>query len=232
MGLAPADALELVVPLRQPQAAVQQRYLIAEIGGEPGHHLGRQRDLRHQDHHGTAPVQQLLRQPDIHQRLAAAGDALQQCDTGFSGQRLLQNVLVDLLLLVVQYNGNCLYSVLFFRNAVRFLLPQGYGAVQRQQLHRLAGRAGEIAQVVHPRFAVLRQKRHYLALAAGGLSHQLQRLLHRHRQLYEQVHPVPHLPAGLRLPAERPRLLHALQQQRRIIAKCLLQSLRLHRPIQ
>ena len=85
---------------------------------------------------------------------------------------------------------------------------------------------------MHPRFAVLRQKRHHLALAAGGLSHQLQRLLHRHRQLCKHIHLVPHLAARLRLAAERPRLFHALQQQRRIIAKCLLQSFRFHRPIQ
>ena len=100
-GLAAADTLELVVALRHPQSAVQQRYLIAEIGGEPRHHLRCQRDLRHQDHHGPPLPQQLLRQPDIDQRFAAAGNALQQRDTGFSGLHLPQNVLVHLLLSVM-----------------------------------------------------------------------------------------------------------------------------------
>ena len=46
-------------------------------------------------------MQQLLRQPDIDQRFAAAGHTLQQCDARFPGQCLLQNVLIDLLLLAV-----------------------------------------------------------------------------------------------------------------------------------
>ena len=75
-SLAPADALILIPPLRQPQAAVQQRHLSAEVGGEPSHHLRGQGDLRHQDHHGLSLLQQGLCQTDIHQRLAAAGDAL------------------------------------------------------------------------------------------------------------------------------------------------------------
>ena len=99
--LATADALKLVIPLGQAQAAVQQRHLVPKIRGKARHHLRRQRDLRHQDHHGPAAVQQLLRQPDIDQRFAAAGHTLQQRDARFPGQRLLQNVLIDLLLLVV-----------------------------------------------------------------------------------------------------------------------------------
>ena len=207
---------------------MQQRHLIAEISGEPSHHLGRQRDFRHQEHHGFAPVQQLLRQPDIDQRFAAAGNALQQRDAGLSGQRLLQNLLVYLLLLVIQCNGNRLYSILLFRDSVRFLLPQGYRAELHQQLHGLAGRAGKITQIVQRCLAVLSQKRHDLPLAAGGPGHLLQRLLRRYGQLHEQVYSVPHLAAGLRLAAERPHLLHAPQQQCRIVAKGLLQGIRLH----
>ena len=75
-SLTPADALILIPPLRQPQAAVQQRHLSAKVGGKPGHHLGGQGDLRHQDHHGLSLLQQGLGQTDIHQCLTAAGDAL------------------------------------------------------------------------------------------------------------------------------------------------------------
>ena len=230
-GLAAADTLELVVALRHPQSAVQQRYLIAEIGGEPRHHLGRQRDLRHQDHHGPPLPQQLLRQPDIDQRFAAAGNALQQRDTGFSGLHLPQNVLVHLLLLIIQCNGYCLYSILFFRNSVGLLFSQAHCARLGQYLHGLAGRAGEIAKVMQPRLAVLGQKGHHFPLAAGSLAHHLQCLVCRHRQLHEQIHLVPHLTAGFCLAPQLPRLFHAAQQRRDIIAKGLLQRVRLHGPV-
>ena len=110
-GLTLPDALPLVVPLGHPQAAVQQRHPVPEIGGEPRHHLGRQGDLRHKDHHGSSLCQQLLRQPDIHQRFAAAGDALQQRHAALAGQRPLQDIFIRLLLLVVQCNAFCLYGI-------------------------------------------------------------------------------------------------------------------------
>ena len=100
--LAPAQPLVLVVPLRQAQAAVQQRHLVSEIGGEARHHLRRQGDLRHQDHHGLAHPQQLLRQPDIHHRLAAAGNAPQQRDPRFTALYLPQQRVTDPLLPLIQ----------------------------------------------------------------------------------------------------------------------------------
>ena len=100
--LAPAQPLVLVVPLRQAQSAVEQRHLVAEIGGEARHHLRRQGDLRHQDHHGLAHPQQLLRQPDIHHRLAAAGNAPQQRDPRFTALYLPQQRVTDPLLPLIQ----------------------------------------------------------------------------------------------------------------------------------
>ena len=100
-GLAIPDALPLVVPFRHAKAAVQQRHLLPEIGGEARHHLGRQGDLRHQDHDRLSLLQQFLCQTDIDQCFTAAGDALQQCHTAFSGQRTLQNRLICLLLLII-----------------------------------------------------------------------------------------------------------------------------------
>ena len=82
------------------------------------------------------------------------------------------------------------------------------------------------------RLAVLGQKAHRLALAACGLPHQLQRLLCRYGQLHENRHLVLHLAAGLRLPAQLSCLLHAPQQQRRIVAKDLPQRVRLHGALQ
>ena len=80
---------------------MQQRHLLPEIGGEARHHLGRQGDLRHQDHDRLSLLQQLLCQTDIDQCFTAAGDALQQRNAAFSGQRTLQDRFIGLLLLVI-----------------------------------------------------------------------------------------------------------------------------------
>ena len=100
-GLAIPDALPLVVPFRHAKAAVQQRHLLPEIGGEARHHLGRQGDLRHQDHDRLSLLQQFLCQTDIDQCFSAAGDALQQRHTAFSGQCTQQDRLIRLLLLII-----------------------------------------------------------------------------------------------------------------------------------
>ena len=100
-GLTLPDTLPLVVPFCHAKAAVQQRHLVSEISGEARHHLRCQGDLRYQDHDRLTPLQQLLSQTDIDQCFTAAGDALQQCHTAFSGQRTLQNRLICLLLLII-----------------------------------------------------------------------------------------------------------------------------------
>ena len=78
MRFAAANTLPLIVAFRITQPTVQQRHLIAEIGGETRHHLRRQRDFRHQDHDRLPRLEQLLRQTDIHQRFTAAGHTVQQ----------------------------------------------------------------------------------------------------------------------------------------------------------
>ena len=100
-GLTLPDTLPLVVPFCHAKAAVQQRYLVSEISGEARHYLGCQGDLRYQDHDRLTLLQQLLSQTDIDQCFTAAGDALQQCHTAFSGQRTLQDRLICLLLLII-----------------------------------------------------------------------------------------------------------------------------------
>ena len=80
---------------------MQQRYLVSKISGEARHHLGRQGDLRHQDHDRLSLLQQFLCQTDIDQCFTAAGDALQQRHTAFSGQRTQQDCLIRLLLLII-----------------------------------------------------------------------------------------------------------------------------------
>ena len=128
MCLAAAQPLELVVPLRHPQSAVEQRHLMPEIGGEPRHHLGRQRDLRNEDHHGLPPLQQLLRQTDVHHSLAAAGNAPQQRNARLAGAYLRQKGFAHPALLVIQCQRFRLYSVLFLGDTVLLLLPERHRA--------------------------------------------------------------------------------------------------------
>ena len=139
---------------------MQQRHPVPEIGGEPRHHLGRQGDLRHKDHHGSSLCQQFLRQPDIHQRFAAAGDALQQRYAALSGQRPLQDILIRLLLLVVQCNVFRLYGICFFSDPVGLLRPQGDHAALFQRRDRLPGDSGEIAQFMDGGLPLLKQELH------------------------------------------------------------------------
>ena len=187
MGLAPPQPLELIIAFRHPQTAVQQRHLAAEIRGEPRHHLGRQGDLRHQDHHRSAYFQQLLRQPDIHHRLAAAGNAAQQRDAGRLRPHLGQQRVTDVLLLGIQRQAIRLYSVLFFRYSVFLLLPVRHRPQLLQSVQCLAGYAGEIRHIVQCCLPVLSQKRHCLAPPLG-LTGQSQRLFSRNSETGEQYH--------------------------------------------
>ena len=56
LGLPPADALPLVVPLPRPQGAVLHRHLPAEVGGEDVEQLGGEDNLGHQHQGGPAPA--------------------------------------------------------------------------------------------------------------------------------------------------------------------------------
>ena len=230
MGLAPAQPLELIIAFRHPQAAVQQRHLAAEIRGEPRHHLGRQGDLRHQDHHRSAYFQQLLRQPDIHHRLAAAGYAAQQRDAGRLRPHLGQQRVTDALLLVVQRQFFRLYSVLFFRYSVFFLLPVCHHPQLLQSVQCLAGYAGEIRHIVQCCLPVLSQKRHCLAPPLG-LTGQSQRLFSRNSETGEQHHLVAYLAALLLFAVQCTRFGHAAQQRLNIVAQRLTQLIRGQRAI-
>ena len=177
-SLAPADALILIPPLRQPQAAVQQRHLSAKVGGEPSHHLRGQGDLRHQDHHGLSLLQQGLCQTDIHQRLAAAGDALQKRHPGPARLRLAENGVIGRLLLLVQGDLLRRDTVLPWGDAVLLPAAEGDEALLLQTAEGLAGSAGEIAQVVNRGLAALGQKRRSFILPGGGPAAALQTLQH------------------------------------------------------
>ena len=100
--VAAADALPLVVALRQLKSAVEHGDVLAEIGGKFRHHLRRERDLRHEQHRRAAHRQCFLNEADIHLRLAAGGHAMQQ-RLAAGDER--QQPVKGLLLLVVEHDG-------------------------------------------------------------------------------------------------------------------------------
>ena len=102
LDLAPADTLPLVVALRHPQGAVEHGHLVPKTGGEPPHHLGRQHDLRHQDHGPPPPAQYFLNQTEIDLGLAAAGDALEQHRLRLPGLRQGPDRLKGRLLFLIE----------------------------------------------------------------------------------------------------------------------------------
>ena len=154
-GLPLPDALPLVIALRGPKAAVQQGYLFPKISGEAGHHLRRQGNFRHKDHHRLSQCQQLLCQADIDQRLAASGNALQQRYATGSCHDPLQDCVIRLLLLLVQCNGFCLYTIVFFSDSIGFLCAQLDHAALFQRCDGLSGRTGKIAQLMYGGLALL-----------------------------------------------------------------------------
>ena len=202
MCLSPADALPLVVPLRQAQAAVQQRHLIPEIGGKPRHHLGRQGNLRHQDHHGTALRQQCLGQPDIHQGLAAAGNPLQKRHTGAAAAGLSQHSLIGPLLLVIQADLLRRCGIVLPGDAILLLAAQGQKPRPLQTADALPGYAGVVAKLLHRGVAVFGQKGNRVILPGGGLLfslHLTQGLLGSQRQSRDLHHLILDLSGALGL---------------------------------
>ena len=196
-----------------------------EIGGEPRHHLRRQRDLRNEDHHGLPPLQQLLRQTDVHHSLAAAGNAPQQRNARLAGAYLRQKGFAHPALLVVQCQRFRLYSVLLLGDSVLLLLPERHRAAFFQRVDRLARHAGEIQQIMHGGLAVLRQKAHRV-LPPLGSPRQRQCLLLGDGQTDEQHHLVLHLPPLLLFAAQQPGLRHAAKLHLHVVAQRLPQLLR------
>ena len=80
-----------VVPLSIREPRVQHRYAVAEHGAEAIHCLRREGDLRYQ-HYGAHPALQhhLPQEFQVHERLAASGDSVQQ--EGLTGGRTPQRV--------------------------------------------------------------------------------------------------------------------------------------------
>ena len=100
-GLSLPDAAVFRIALGVGQPAVEDGHLPAEILPELLDHLGRQRDLRHQQDGAPAQLQRPLDQADIDPRLAAARNAVKQRSLRpLLFQKGLQTVAGQLLLLV------------------------------------------------------------------------------------------------------------------------------------
>ena len=200
--LSPADALPLVVPLRQAQSAVEHHHPGAEIGGELPHHLGRQHDLRHQDDGPPSLAQHLLHQTDIDLRLAGAGDALEQHRRRSFLLRQRPDATERRLLLRIQHDGRPHRHGLRLRDPQLLLLGERHEARLFQRLQGPEGGAGKIAQVPDSYPARGGQQPQDLAADGGGPLLPLrlvQGVLGVHSQLRHPAELVVDLPAGLRL---------------------------------
>ena len=209
--LAAADALILVIALGQAKATVQQRHLRAEIGREPRHHLRRERNLRHQNHHGFPLAQQLLRKADIHKGLAAAGHALQKRHPGLARAALGKHAKEGRLLLVVEPDRLRRARRGARRNAVFLPRAQRDDARLFETAQSRGRHAREIAQVVYRRLCAAGEKVDGVALArcrAALALHARLRLLRLDGKRCELHHAVAHAAAALRAGGDKPFLLH------------------------
>ena len=75
----------------------------AELGRQLLHELGRQRDLRHQQHGAAPEVEAGADQAEVDRRLAAACDAVEQGRAGLFLPQLGEEAFKGRLLLGVQY---------------------------------------------------------------------------------------------------------------------------------
>ena len=144
--LSPADALPLVVALRHPQAAVEHHHPAPEVGGKFCHHLGGQGDLRHQDHAPPAPADHLLEEPDVYQRLAAAGDAVEQGAGGALPVQPLHDAVIGRLLLLAEDDGRAVRR-LRLGHPQDLRRSEGDEAALFQAFQCPGGGAGEIADI-------------------------------------------------------------------------------------
>ena len=85
--LARADAPPLVEMLALRKAGMEDGRVRAEALVEPGDHLRREGDLRHEDDGAFAHLQRPAHEADVDLRLARAGDAVQQKTTAAMLQR-------------------------------------------------------------------------------------------------------------------------------------------------
>ena len=202
----PPDPLPLVVPLAEPQAAVEHGHPVPEVGGEPGHHLGGQGDLRHQDHAPLSTADHLLEQTDIYGGLAAAGDAVEEGAGGLVRVQSLDGGVIDRLLLLGEDNGPRL-PLGDLGHPEGLLLRDGDKAAFFQPRDGSGRGAGKIANVAGDAAAGGGQEADHLVPQRRGAPpgiHGGQSLLRAHRQSDTLDHLVGDLPLCRGLAGDQP----------------------------
>ena len=179
---------------------------VPEVGGEPGHHLGGQGDLRHQDHAPPAPADHLLEQTDIHGGLAAAGDAVEEGAGGLARVQSLDGGVIDRLLLPGEDNGPRL-PLGDLGHPEGLLLRDGDKAAFFQPRDGSGRGAGKIADVAGDAAAGGGQEADHLVPQRRGAPpwlHSGQSLLRAHRQSDTLDHLVGDLPLRRGLAGDQP----------------------------
>ena len=168
-GLAGTDTFPLIVSLAGGEAAVEHRHGLAEVGRHQSQKLGRQGDLRDQQHGAAACGQTVFNEFDVDGGLARAGDAVEQSHAGGVGMHPgLQGVEHFLLIVAenqraVQLGGSDLpaaqHGPLGELDIAQLFQPVDGGG----------GRAGKVAKLLHRGTAHTAQQFQHRPLQIGRL---------------------------------------------------------------
>jgi len=153
LRLAPGDPAPLVVAQRRPDPAVQDGDLLrGKPAFQPAHKLGRQRDLRDEVQDSAAPADCFGDGVDVHLRLSAARDAVQQVRGKGARGDPFQDRLEGSLLLRGQHRGSAGPP----DRGSRFETSQGFPVADGDESFLFQGpeegeRPADLREVGHPR---------------------------------------------------------------------------------
>ena len=205
---------------------------LPKVGRKPGHHLGGEGNLRHQDHPPPSPADDLLEQADIHRRLSAAGDAVEQGAGGLLLRRQGKDPIKGGLLLLRKDDGRAV-GRLRPRHPEGLLPGQLHQAAADEAPDGLQGGAGKIAQIAgkgaaHSAQELYHRVAHRSATAAGR--HGGHGRLRLHRQGCPLNGLILDLPGGRGLQPDKAPLLQGPQHSGHAAAAGLAQCVQIGAP--
>ena len=148
-----ADALPLVIALRERQTAVQDGDRVTEISRKRLDHLRRQRDLRHEQDRALPRCERLRDQVQVDKRLAAAGHAEEQRRLRIRRAQQCLQAGKHLLLRRRQRRDRLRLPDVVHRAAKIGLGVNTHDALLHERFHGASRRTGELAHFVGRRAA-------------------------------------------------------------------------------
>ena len=221
-----ADALPLVIALRERQTAVQDGDRVAEIGGKRLNHLRRQRDFRHKQDRALPRCKRLRDQVQVDKRLAAAGHAEEQRRLRIRRTQQCHQAGKHLLLRRRQRRDRLRLPDVVHRAAEIGLGVDAHNALLHKRFHGASRRTGELAHFTGRRAADRAQQLQNcdLVLRAPAAADLLLRLLQRDGEAGILQLLVAHNARFRALHRQKFLLHEPVQSTRRVfVAECRLQ---------